>query len=174
MYKFLTKLELFHPKLWPAWVGFGLLRIIAFLPFQSLMMLGKIIGFLIKNIAKRRVNIARINLKKCFPKYEDGQIERLLNDHFYSIGMGVMDFIISWWWSNRRIDKYLEIEGEENIYQALKFGKGVIFYSAHFTSLEISCRIPKKITEMSAMYRPNENLVIQKIMTKNKIGRAHV
>ena len=110
MYKFLTKLELFHPKLWPAWVGFGLLRIIAFLPFQSLMMLGKIIGFLIKNIAKRRVNIARINLKKCFPKYEDGQIERLLNDHLYSIGMGVMDFIISWWWSNRRIDKYLEIK----------------------------------------------------------------
>ncbi len=168
MDKILTKITSFHPKFWLTWVGFGLLRILVFLPFGLLMSLGRIIGFFIRKTAKRRVKIARVNLKKCFPEYKDNQIEKLIIDHFSSIGMGIMDFIIAWWWPTKRMEKLLEIEGEENINRALKDGKGVIFYSAHFTSLEVGCRIPKRITAMSAMYRPNENPVIQKFLVKNR------
>jgi len=160
--------NLYHPRLWPTWFAFGVLRLLALLPYRPLMAVGRLIGRLMRLLAKRRVHIARVNLQLCFPQYADAQREQLLNDYFEATGMGIMDFAIAWWWPDARLAPMIEIEGEENLKPAFEPGNGVIFYSAHFSPLELSARMLRKHAPLSAMYRPNENPVVEQVLVRNR------
>jgi KDO2-lipid IV(A) lauroyltransferase len=79
-----------------------------------------------------------------------------------------MDFAIAWWWPDRRLYPLVEIDGREHIDAALGRGSGVIFLTAHLTSIEISGRLLADICTALPMYRPNANPLLERIMVKNR------
>lgn len=159
---------LWHPRHWPSWIGFGALRLLTWLPYRHLMSIGRMIGLMFYRVAKRRAEIARINIRLCFPELDDGQVEQRIREHFKSTGMGIMDFAIAWWWPEERIDALFSVEGSEHVESAFSRSKGVIFFTAHFSSIEVSGRLLSRYANALPMYRPNENPVIQKMLVKNR------
>ena len=151
-----------HPASWAPRLGFAALRLVSLLPYRPLMAVGRLLGRVIRMFASRRENIARINLALCFPDLTDAQRHALLKAHFESVGMGLMDFAIAWWWSDARLDPLLTMTGTEHLAPAFANGKGVIFFTGHFTSLELSGRLLSRLAPALPMYRPNENPVIER------------
>lgn len=159
---------LLNPAGWWPHLAIGLLRLLSLLPHRPLMAVGRWLGRRVQQFAARRVEIARINLGLCFPELDDARRERLLTAHFEALGMGLMDFAVAWWWPDRRLDPLVQIDGAEHLQPAFDAGQGVIFFTGHFTSLEMSGRLLSRLAPALPMYRPNNNPAIEAIMVANR------
>jgi len=158
----------YQPAAWGPRLGFGLLRLASLLPYRPMMALGRLLGRTVQRFVGRRERIAGINLELCFPDLSERERETLLRHHFEALGMGVMTFAIAWWWPDRRLDPLVRIHGQEHLEAAFADGKGVIFFTGHFTALEMSGRLLSRIAPALPMYRPNENPIIDRIIVKNR------
>jgi KDO2-lipid IV(A) lauroyltransferase len=163
---------LIHPRHWPTWLGFGLLRLLALLPYPLLMITGRGLGHLVRSLARRRVHIADTNLRLCYPDWSPQQRRCMIRANFASVGMGLMEFAMTWWWSHERVERrLLEVEGEHNL-PVLQDSQGTIFLTAHFSSIELSGRYLSVRTPSHAMYRRNENPVIQYMFERQRTREA--
>jgi len=147
-----------HPRTYPTWAGIILLRLLSFLPYRIMMAIGSLIGLIALSTMTSRKRIAEINLKLCFPQKSDTERSKLLTENFKSMGKGLMEVAIAWWWSDERIKSLrIETSGIEH----LNSSNGTIFLTAHFSSLELSARLLGQYAESYAMYRPHTNEVLQ-------------
>jgi KDO2-lipid IV(A) lauroyltransferase len=137
------------------------------------MSIGKSIGYIFKLFAKRRRQIAKINLDLCFPELSKKQRALLLNKHFASLGMGLIETVFAWWASDKQIAKIGKIEGLENLDNTLNANHGVILLTAHFNTLEIATRIFIRCkTDIHFTYRPHENPVLEYMILKQRVPRT--
>ena len=84
-------IRLFAPRYWPTWASLGLLRLLALLPFPALLALGRGVGALLLHLPIGFVCTARRNLELCFPYLDAPARKRLLEQHFSSLGMALME-----------------------------------------------------------------------------------
>lgn len=118
--------------------------------------------------AGKRRAIAEKNVTLCFPELEPTARRHLVQAHGEALGMAAMDFAIAWWWSDKRLAPLIEVEGAGHIEKAVSAGQGVIFLTAHFTSIEISGRLLVKYCNALPMYRPSNNPLLEALMVKNR------
>ena len=105
-----------------------------------------------------------MNFSLCFPELTDQQRQKLLVDHFASLGIGIMETAMSWWATKKQLQKLVSIDGLQHLHDALQGGKGVILLSAHFTTLEIGGRLLALYAPFHVMYREHKNPVIERVM----------
>lgn len=163
---------LLHPRYWPTWLALGVLRLCAPLPFPLLLWMGRRIGGLAARLPLSFVRIARRNLELCFPELAHAERERLLLEHFRSVGVGLFETAVSWWSSDARIRSLTRLEGEEHLRAALARGRGAILLSAHFTTLEIGARALCMRIPTNIMYRPTRNPVLERFLMRNRSRKA--
>jgi len=145
------------PRFWGVWLGLGLLRLVAMLPYAVQMALGRLFGRLLYAVVRERRQIAAINLQLCFPDLDEIERHRILKQHFESVGMSTFETGMCWWWPKKRLDALTHIEGLEHLQDALQKGKGVILLSGHFTTLEIGATLLSIRVPLTAMYRKHKN-----------------
>lgn len=163
---------LIHPRHWPTWLALGLLRLFEPLPYPVLLWLGRRVGDLLLLLPLNFVRIARRNLELCFPDKSAAERQRILREHFRSVGIGLFETAMAWWSPDERIHKLTRLEGEEHLQQALALGRGAILLSAHFTTLEMgACALCTRIPT-SIMYRPTSNAVLENFLMGNRSRRA--
>ncbi len=162
------KPRLYAPRYWHVWLGFGLLRLIALLPWSWMMALGRLIGRLGMRITPRRVRVTDINLRHCFPELNERDRADLVRGHFESMGMGIMDMAITWWATDTEAHSLVRIHGREHAEAALRGESGAIFLSAHFTSIEMSARALLWIGNVLPVYRPHQNPAVEWFVTRNR------
>lgn len=161
-----TPPPLSHPRYWPSWLAIGLLRLIALLPYPLIMGCGRLAGTLLHAFALRRRQIAEINLQLCLPELEPTERRALLRAHFAALGKGLVEVPMAWWWPQQRLEKrLLQVEGLEHLPDA-DDTRGTIFLTAHFSSLELSGRYLGARHPSHAMYRPNENPVLERLIQR--------
>jgi KDO2-lipid IV(A) lauroyltransferase len=168
----LWRWRLLAPQYWPTWLGLMLLRLFEPLPYPVLMTLGRAVGALLRRLPLNFVRIARVNLSMCMPALSADERERLLNRHFQSIGIALMETAIAWWSSDARILRLTKIEGTEQLTAALAKGHGALLLSAHFTTLEIGARAICARIQGNIMYRPASNPVMGFFLARNRNKRA--
>jgi KDO2-lipid IV(A) lauroyltransferase len=86
--------------------------------------------------------------------------ERLLNEHFKSLGVALLEIPFAWWSPPEHLANLLRIEGAEHLQAALARGRGAIVIAAHFTSLEMGARALVTVAPVGFLYRPPKNEVI--------------
>lgn len=96
----------------------------------------------------------------CLPDWTDAERETLLQRHFASLGIGVLESALTWWGSDDALRARSEIRGMEHLDAAIGAGKGVILLTAHFTTLQIGARILNARYPINALYRPTKNELI--------------
>jgi KDO2-lipid IV(A) lauroyltransferase len=154
------RLRLLAPRYWLTWVGLGVLRLLAFLPFAVLLALGRLLGLTLRHLPTNFTRIARRNLELCLPELSVAQREALLREHFASLGVGLMEIPLAWWSSPARLARLVQVEGIEHLHAAVACGRGVILLTAHFTPLEMAGRTLASVAPVSFLYRPTRNEVL--------------
>ena len=132
------------PNHWPVWLCLLWLRLCCFLPFRAQIGVGEWLGRVGHRWVPKRRAIVRRNLALAFPELSEAERNALALKHFEALGASVMELALARWGSDAKHLALSRIEGVEHIEKAVADGKGIIFLSAHFTTLEISGRILKK------------------------------
>lgn len=80
------------------------------------------------------------------------RLEDTVNNNFTSLGMGLMETGMAWFWSDARIKRWLDVSG---LLQASRHGRGVMVIGNPFMSLKLGGRAMGLCQPMMAMYRPH-------------------
>ena len=148
------------PRYWPTWLGLGLLRLLALLPFPVMLAIGRALGALLRHLPTGFVAIARRNIELCFPQLDRQARERLLREHFASLGVALLEIPLAWWSPPKRFARLVTIEGREHLEAAIARGRGVILLTAHFTTMEVAGRALASLTRVGFLYRPTKNAAL--------------
>jgi len=161
--------HLLHPRYWFTWLLLGIWWFFAQLPYAVQWYLGKIIARFMPILARRRTHIARCNLKICFPEKSAEERVLLLKQNLHAVVMGVLETGMAWFWSKKRLQQLIQIEGLENL-DAIE-GSGALLLGVHFTSLEMAgvC-VNSHITRLDMMYRAHKNELFD-FVQRNRRGR---
>lgn len=161
-----------HPRYWPAWLLYGLLRAVVHLPYRTQRWLGAGVGTLLRALSPRRRRIAKLNIARCLPQF-DARAQRLLvKRHFHALGLSFLETADAYWMPRARLRALVEYSGLENLQAALALGRGLLLLTAHFTTLEIGgAFIRFQVPRLRAVYRPNRNALLDTLI---KQGREQV
>jgi len=156
---------LLHPRYWFTWFGLGVLFLLVQLPYPVLYRLGVWMGRTSMRFLKRRVSITRRNLELCFPGMDPCLLERKVVSNFESLGMGLIETGMAWFWSDRRVKRWFDVNGLHNLKMAQQDKRGVLVIGIHFMSLELGGRAMGLCQPMMAMYRPHNNKAMEVAQT---------
>ncbi|MFB5643118.1 Kdo(2)-lipid IV(A) acyltransferase [Kluyvera ascorbata] len=157
--------SLLHPRYWPSWLGIGVLWLVVQLPYPVIYRLGNAIGRLAMRLMRRRAQIAYRNLELCFPHKSEAERHEMVVKNFESVGMGVMETGIAWFWPTKRVNRWMDASGLEHIRAVQDSGRGVLLIGIHFLTLEMGARMFGIHNPGIGVYRPNDNPVIDLLQT---------
>ncbi|OMQ23548.1 kdo(2)-lipid IV(A) palmitoleoyltransferase [Serratia oryzae] len=158
-----------HPRYWLTWFGLGVLFLLVQLPYPVLHKLGVWMGRTSMRFLKRRVTIARRNLELCFPEMDAEQRERQVVGNFESLGMGLLETGMAWFWPDNRVKRWFNVTGIHHLQAAQQNNRGVLVIGVHFMSLELGGRAMGLCQPMMAMYRPHNNKAMEWAQTKGRM-----
>ncbi len=151
----------YRPRHGITWLAAGLLWCVTRLPYAWQLAIGRGLGHLIRLLARERRHIALTNLSLCFPALSESERQRLLDAHFASLGIALVETALGWWGSERRLRGLVTVNGLEHLEAALCRGRGAILLSAHFTTLEIGGRLLSLHAPFHVLYRSHKNPVVE-------------
>lgn len=159
------QLSLLRPRYWLTWFGLGVLFLLVQLPYRWLHRFGTFLGRHSMRFLQRRVTIARRNLELCFPEMGSAEREALILKNFESLGMGLLETGMAWFWSDKRVRRWFSVAGLENLQQSQLQQQGALMIGVHFMSLELGGRAMGLCQPMMAMYRPHNNKAMEFVQT---------
>ena len=157
--------SLLHPRYWLTWFGIGLLYLLVLLPYPVIYRLGTSLGRFSMRFLKRRVTIAQRNLTLCFPDMPQAERDALVVKNFESVGMGLFETGMAWFWPDWRIKRWCRPVGLEHIQQARDNQQGVLLIGLHFLTLELGARIFGIYNPGIGVYRPHDNKLLDWLQT---------
>lgn len=161
--------SLLHPRYWLTWCGIGLLWLVVQLPYPVLYRLGCGMGRLAMRLMKRRVRIAHRNLELCFPQMPEQERQEMVKKNFESVGMGLMETGMAWFWPDSRINRWVDVTGMDNTKMHFAEGKGILLIGVHFLTLELGARVFGMHIPGIGVYRPNDNPLLDWLQTWGRL-----
>jgi KDO2-lipid IV(A) lauroyltransferase len=139
----------------------GLLAIFKRMPFHWSVKIIDTLLYVIFMILPRRRKIITTNLDLCFPHKTETERKRLARQSIHHLARGINALI-------RMEDDLLqpvladvEVVGFEHVANALKAGKGIIAFNAHYGCWEMSSAATMKYyPKVAAIYRPLDNPIL--------------
>lgn len=157
--------SLLHPRYWLTWLGIALLYLAVLLPYPVIYRLGTALGRVAMRVMKHRVHIAERNLALCFPEMTEQARTALVRKNFESVGMGLFETGMAWFWPDWRIARWFTVTGLEHLQPLREEKRGVLLIGLHFLTLELGARIFGMHNPGIGVYRPNDNKLIDWLQT---------
>ena len=110
-------------------------RITPLFPYSFLLFVGRILGNIYYIFVKKQVNRARDNIKKCLD-VSDEKAEQITKSMCQNIGMSFMEITATRGLNAENIQKYVKIEREDYLWEAVNENKGVIMLAIHMDNWE--------------------------------------
>jgi KDO2-lipid IV(A) lauroyltransferase len=145
-------------------IAIGALWLLHFLPLGILAPIGAIAGTVLRVLGKERREVARTNLRLCFPDWDEARRERILEAHFRAVGRSILEATIAWWASAARLRRLVRIEGEEHA-RALG-NRRVIFLVPHFVGIELEGLRMSMDYKGMAVYSHQKNKVFDEFLVR--------
>jgi KDO2-lipid IV(A) lauroyltransferase len=166
LYRFLA------PRYWLLWIALGFVYGVSLLPYRGAMTVGRALGRIAHFFSKRDKHVAHVNVRLCLPQLNQAQRERLVREHFQSLGCTLIETAYVWWAPDDFLRKIIRIEGTEYLAEALAKGRGALLLSAHFTSLELGAKALALVGPTSLMYLTPHNPLIAELSRRGRARKA--
>ncbi|ARD22074.1 MULTISPECIES: lauroyl-Kdo(2)-lipid IV(A) myristoyltransferase [Shewanella] len=124
-------LSLLHPRYWGSWLAIAVLFIFGILPARVRDPISRLLAKLVMRIAKKPIQVARINIQTCFPEKSADEVESLIKanvDMFVLALLSQAELLIR---SNEHIKRRVTIAGYEHVQAARDAGQPIIFIMPH-------------------------------------------
>ena len=126
------------PRHWPTWFGLGVFALLARLPFDAQLALGRRLGDALHALLPARRRIARTNVDLAFPDADAATRAGIVRASFRESGAAVFETATVWFRPGAVLDgERVRMEGVEHVDGALADGRGVILLQAHFTAIDV-------------------------------------
>ncbi|MFT7234850.1 MAG: KDO2-lipid IV(A) lauroyltransferase [Methylophagaceae bacterium] len=158
--------QFLHPRFWPSWLGLGLMRLSVYLPVRLQMLSGRLIAWLTTPLTSDRRKVSKRNIELCFPEMTEQEQTDLVDENMRTMGMLLIETALSWWASDRSLEKRVRYEGLEHIEAGLAKGRGVILLTGHFTSMELGGRLIMLKKPCYVMFRQLKNPLFNAVMVQ--------
>ena len=143
-----------------------LLLIFKLIGYRSASNLGGLIVGMIGPLFRSKKNISS-NIKKAFPEIEEKKINLIIKDMWRNYGRILADYVSIKNFRESKLNRYLEVEGNEIFEEIKNKNEQVVFISGHFNNFELmAMEIEKSGIDVAAIYRPLNNIFLNKIMEK--------
>ena len=139
------------------------------LGFKLASSLGGFIGQIIGPFFRSKKKI-KLNIKKALPESEEKNIELIIQKMWKNYGRILSEYIFIKNFRNSKYKKFLEINGQEILDEIKASREPVVFISGHFNNFELmAMQIEKSGIDLAAIYRPLNNIFLNKIMENIRI-----
>ena len=142
------------------------LWLLHFLPLALLNPIGQGLGLLFYALGRERREVARTNLKLCFPTLSEHEREHRVRQHFCAFGRSVLERGILWWSSAARIKRLVRIEGEAH-WQAFP-GQPIILLAPHFVGLDMGGSRLSIDVQVASMYSKQKNPLADRLLLQGR------
>lgn len=160
------------PRYWLTWLFVGWLRLTAALPWRVAIAVHRWLGRAAWRLLPGRRRIVSRNLEICFPELDPRERLALARRSFESTVISVAEIAIAWFGS--RLPP-VRMEGRELLEAALAKGNGVILFSGHFTTLELTAQFVKPLIPLFAfMFRTRSNPLLDAMQARGRRRTAHL
>src|SRR5690606_41594816 len=88
---------------------------------------------------------------------------QMVNKNFVSLGLGLMETGMAWFWSDARVKKWFDVEGLENLTGATR---GVMVVGIHFMSLVMFGIVMGICLTMIGKFRAHNEHILDKVQYK--------
>jgi KDO2-lipid IV(A) lauroyltransferase len=147
----------------------GGMHAVAKLPRAWQLRVGRTLGRLLRRLKSREHRVAGRNIELCFGHLSAADQRRLLNRHFEAVGMSFVEMGIGWFTPIERLLERVQVHGREHLDSALARGKGVLLFTAHFTTLEVGVAVLEALVpRASCMYRPQRNAMMDVMIRRGR------
>ena len=127
---------------------------------------GGFIGKLFGPFFRSRKKIL-LNIKKALPNTEEKNLELIIKKMWKNYGRILSEYIFIKNFRNLKLEKFLTVEGQEILNEIKDSKEQVVFISGHFNNFELmAMQIEKSGINLAAIYRPLNNIFLNKIMEK--------
>lgn len=152
--------KLLAPRFWPTWLGVAAFWAITQLPRPLRQRLGKLAGTIVWRRNKKRRDIVDVNLAMCFPEWSKLERDAINKRHFQVMGRTLLDIGIIWFASDRRLLKFIDLEGWEHIAAVRNSGQNIILNVAHSAGLDFGAMAVGSRIAGIAPYKAARNEVV--------------
>ena len=115
----------------------------------------------------RSKKIIQSNIKRAFPNTNLEDIEKISKSMWNNYGRIFAEYIFIKDFRSGNLSSKIEIDGEEILEEINKSKKQVVFVSGHLSNFELMAMcIEKSGIKLSAIYRPLNNIFLNKIMER--------
>ena len=143
-----------------------LLVIFKILGFKLASSLGGLIGRSIGPLFRSKKKILS-NISKALPEIEEKNTELIVKKMWENYGRILSEYMFIKNFRNSKYKKFLTIEGQEILNELKDSKEPVVFISGHFNNFELmAMQIEKSGINLAAIYRPLNNIFLNKIMEK--------
>ena len=143
-------------------IGLLVMWLLHFLPLPLLARVGRGLGGLLFRLARERRNVARTNLRLCFPDAGQAQRDAWLREHFALFGRSFLERGLTWWASPARLKRLIKVQGWQHL-EALR-GQPVVLMAPHFVGLDMAWTRLTLERPMAGIYANQKNPVFNKRM----------
>lgn len=143
-----------------------MLRAVSFLPFPIIWLVGTAAGAVLSVVPSKLKQIARTNVRLCFPELTEREQARLVNRHFRMVGVSILSYGVGWWGSPRRLRRLVRMVHREHYDNALVSGRPIILFTPHFLALDVCGITLSSERPMITMYRESRNRLLDRMLKR--------
>tara|TARA_B100001093_G_C26755041_1_gene982978 strand:- start:111 stop:1001 length:891 start_codon:yes stop_codon:yes gene_type:complete len=146
-----------------------ILKILSILPQRLQYFLGGLLGIIFFMTFKERREISRWNLKKCFPKKSETEINLILRQSFIRLGESLFEFLNAFWASDKKLQKLIiNFEDLKKTSNDLSSSKGKLLLFMHTPNLDLVVRAASLFMPVSGMARPQSNKIVDNLFKASR------
>ncbi len=141
-----------------------IVKIVSLLPYPLVLALGRFIGVVYYNLVKKQVNRARITIQERLQVSEQ-KADEITKSMCKNIGMSAMEIMYMPALNKDNIRKYVHIENEDLLWQAVNENKGVVMLAIHMDNWEwLGAALAMYGYPITSFIKPQPNESVNKIL----------